>query len=118
MYHNPENFSLPGSFIPERWLGDPRFVQDRKEGFQPFSFGPRNCLGKKSVSIFLKDVVFFPNPYVSLAFAEMRLILARIVWNFELSLDPRSEGWIQRNRAFTLWKKPDLYLYLKPRATA
>ncbi|KAH7142088.1 cytochrome P450 [Dactylonectria macrodidyma] len=100
MYHNPENFSLPHSFIPERWLDDPRFDQDRKEGFQPFSFGPRNCLGK------------------NLAFAEMRLILARIVWNFDMSLDARSEGWLQRNRAFTLWMKPNLYIYLTPRRTA
>ncbi|KAK7416664.1 hypothetical protein QQZ08_011930 [Neonectria magnoliae] len=46
-YHNPANFIRPDEFIPERWLGDPLFANDRKEAFQPFSVGPRNCIGKK-----------------------------------------------------------------------
>lgn len=49
-FHNPENFTLPDSFIPERWLDDPRFTGDKKEAFQPFSVGPRNCIGRKYVS--------------------------------------------------------------------
>lgn len=44
---SPENFTLPDSFIPERWLGDERFANDRKDAYQPFSHGPRNCIGKK-----------------------------------------------------------------------
>lgn len=47
MYHNPKNFELLDAFIPERWLGDSRFKDDRVEAFQPFSVGPRNCIGKK-----------------------------------------------------------------------
>ncbi|KAK7744058.1 hypothetical protein SLS53_003575 [Cytospora paraplurivora] len=47
VYRSSKNFSLPDSFIPERWLGDPRFVNDRRDAFQPFSYGPRNCVGKK-----------------------------------------------------------------------
>lgn len=47
MYHNPEYFESPEEFIPERWLGDPRYKNDRLEGFQPFSIGPRDCIGKK-----------------------------------------------------------------------
>lgn len=47
MYRSPKNFHLPDSFIPERWLGDARFANDKKEAFQPFSHGPRNCIGKK-----------------------------------------------------------------------
>jgi len=46
-YHSTRNFAEPDSFIPERWLGDERFADDERAGFQPFSFGPRNCLGKK-----------------------------------------------------------------------
>ncbi|KAF4461041.1 cytochrome P450 [Fusarium albosuccineum] len=99
MNHSPDNFLLPESFIPERWLNEPRFNNDRKEAFQPFSFGPRNCLGK------------------NLAYAEMRLILARVVWNFDLELDPKSQDWLQQNEAFTLWQKPDLYIRLLPRAS-
>ena len=46
-YHSETNFHLPDDFIPERWLGDERFVNDNKAAFQPFSTGPRNCVGQK-----------------------------------------------------------------------
>jgi len=45
------NFTLPDEFIPERWLDgenkDKRFANDNSDVFQPFSVGPRNCIGKK-----------------------------------------------------------------------
>ena len=54
---NPNNFYLPDDFLPERWLkaseqvdGDipaREFANDRAEVLQPFSTGPRNCIGKK-----------------------------------------------------------------------
>ncbi|OPB41811.1 cytochrome P450 monooxygenase [Trichoderma guizhouense] len=97
MYHNAKNFTLPDSYIPERWLGDARFSSDPQDVLQAFSFGPRNCIGK------------------NLAYAEMRLILAKILWNFDISLHPDSKEWLQDNRAFTLWQKPDLNIYIKPR---
>lgn len=46
-YHSPLNFRDPDSLIPERWLDGTGFEKDSKEVLQPFSFGPRNCLGKK-----------------------------------------------------------------------
>jgi cytochrome P450 len=47
-YHQPSNFYLADSFIPERWLGtDTRFANDKLDAFQPFSYGPRGCIGKK-----------------------------------------------------------------------
>lgn len=46
-YRSGRNFREPDTFIPERWLGDPRFETDARASFQPFSYGPRNCLGKK-----------------------------------------------------------------------
>lgn len=49
MYHNAKNFTLPDSYIPERWLGDARFSSDPQDVLQAFSFGPRNCIGKKLV---------------------------------------------------------------------
>jgi len=48
-YQSEINFRDPKMFIPERWLGDPRYDGDAKEVLQPFSIGPRNCLGKKRV---------------------------------------------------------------------
>lgn len=50
-YHDARNFFEPESFHPERWLAsnttDPRFVNDKRDVMQPFSIGPRNCIGKK-----------------------------------------------------------------------
>lgn len=45
--YNPENFTLADEFHPERWLGDERFKDDKKDAFQPFSLGSRVCIGKK-----------------------------------------------------------------------
>ena len=49
--HSPSNFTDPAKFVPERWLDDTpeyeRYKNDRREVFQPFSVGPRNCIGKK-----------------------------------------------------------------------
>jgi cytochrome P450 len=48
-YHSPLNFADPESFIPERMLHEhnAKFDKDRKAILQPFSAGPRNCIGKK-----------------------------------------------------------------------
>ena len=47
MYHTEKYFKRPYEFIPERWLGDPEFDSDRKDALQPFSYGPRACIGRK-----------------------------------------------------------------------
>ena len=68
-YLSTRNFSSPTRFAPERWLpreSDSNYSHDRKDAFQPFSLGAHNCPGR------------------SLAYLEMRLILARIVWNFNI----------------------------------
>lgn len=48
-YTSPLNFVEPDSFAPERMLHehDAKFDKDRKAVLQPFSAGPRNCIGKK-----------------------------------------------------------------------
>lgn len=46
--HSERNFKDPDAFVPERWMGDPRYEDDNRDAIQPFSFGPRNCLGKVS----------------------------------------------------------------------
>ncbi|WQF84543.1 Putative cytochrome P450 [Colletotrichum destructivum] len=96
-YHDPENFTLPDSFIPERWLNDPRFAGDRRDGFQPFTVGPMNCIGR------------------NLAYAEMRLILARLIWNFDMTLTEDSKGWYERNQVYLLWEKGPVNVVLVPR---
>lgn len=46
-YHSRFNFQRPNEFIPGRWLPGTGFDKDKKDIVQPFSVGPRNCLGKK-----------------------------------------------------------------------
>ncbi|GME24115.1 cytochrome p450 [Neofusicoccum parvum] len=50
-YHSSKNFHRPEEFIPERWLTDAEnsgeFAKDDKRVVQPFSRGPRSCIGKK-----------------------------------------------------------------------
>ncbi|KAK8069501.1 isotrichodermin C-15 hydroxylase [Apiospora phragmitis] len=82
---------------PERWLGDPRFEKDDKAACQPFSYGPRNCIGK------------------NLAMAEIKTILSRVIWNFDMGLHPASRGWLNRQKAFTSWKKEELKVALTPK---
>ena len=50
-YRSPLNFKDPLLFVPERWITDDpqseKYASDRRDVFQPFSYGPRNCIGKK-----------------------------------------------------------------------
>jgi len=50
--HNEVNFKDCDSFIPERWI-DPAYNTDLKKAAQPFSLGPRGCIGKQYVSFYL-----------------------------------------------------------------
>ncbi|OBT98661.2 hypothetical protein VE01_03550 [Pseudogymnoascus verrucosus] len=94
-YRSEANFREPNSFIPERFLDDPRFASDNKHALQPFSLGPRNCVGR------------------NLAYAEMRLILAQVLWNFDMELAPESNNWASQ-KIFSLWQKGPLYVKLTP----
>lgn len=51
----------------------------------------------------------------SLAYAEMRLILARIIWNFDLKLARPQEDWIAKSKSYLIWEKPPLDVYLYPK---
>ncbi|KAF5636922.1 cytochrome P450 monooxygenase monooxygenase [Fusarium sp. NRRL 25303] len=97
-YHSPRNFKNPDDFIPERWLqgNNTKYEGDRKDALQPFHVGPRNCLGR------------------NLAYFEMRLLMARLLWRFDLELDPRSVDW-NRQEAYLLWEKPPMFVKLVPR---
>ncbi|OAA64113.1 cytochrome P450 3A17 [Akanthomyces lecanii RCEF 1005] len=104
-FRNPENFHLPEKFIPERWLSDShpryddRFAKDNKSVFKPFSHGPRDCIGK------------------NLAYAEMRLLAARVLRSFDVIIDGQAD-WQARQRMFGLWEKVPLRVQLKSRPTS
>ena len=95
-YHSAENFRDPYEFAPERWLDDERYKDDRKKALQPFSLGPRNCLG------------------INLAYAEMRVILARLVWNFDMELCKQSQNWVEGMKVFMIYQRPPLMVRLTP----
>jgi cytochrome P450 len=59
-YRSETNFIRANEFIPERWLGDSEFTKDAKGAFQPFSIGPRACIGKKYELIFSLHFYAFP----------------------------------------------------------
>lgn len=48
-FHSSTNFTDPDAFIPERGLpnAETKYAADNKGAFQPFSYGPRNCLGQQ-----------------------------------------------------------------------
>ncbi|KAH8880862.1 cytochrome P450 [Thozetella sp. PMI_491] len=94
-YRCAQNWVDPERFDPERWLGVPQYAQDKRDVFNPFSVGPRDCIGR------------------NLAYAEMRLILARVLWNFDLELMPESENWMDQD-AHLLWVKGALKVRLIP----
>lgn len=100
------NFAQPETFAPERWLPiavqDPSspFFADKRDAMQPFSYGPRNCVGKH------------------LAYNEMRLIMARLLWEFDMRLDPSSRAWTQaysEHKSWVVWRKPPLTVHIKNR---
>ncbi|THW13301.1 benzoate 4-monooxygenase cytochrome P450 [Aureobasidium pullulans] len=88
------NFRDSASFIPERFLGDTKYASDNFAAFQPFSTGPRNCIGK------------------NLAYHEIRLLLTMTLWNFDLSLEAESKDW-SNQRLFIFWEKKPLMVKLK-----
>jgi len=71
-------------------LYDPRFKNDVKEASRPFLIGPRACLG------------------INLAYMEMRIILARMVWEFDWELVSREVDWERDISLKLLWIQPTL----------
>ncbi|EUC27100.1 hypothetical protein COCCADRAFT_10212 [Bipolaris zeicola 26-R-13] len=96
------NFHRPLDFCPERWLPESTrnpqspFYGDNRDAMQAFSIGPRNCIGR------------------NLAYNEMRVILARVLWNFDLTLSPESSSW-DKQKAFSFWEKGPLMVQLQLR---
>ncbi|KAG8170285.1 hypothetical protein KVR01_001030 [Diaporthe batatas] len=87
-YHSTRNFSQPFSFQPERFLQPEKYPNDRPEAIQPFGIG-------------------------YLAYAEVKLILAKILYNFNMELVDPDEDWMDQ-KAFFIWTKPPLNVYLTP----
>ena len=63
-------------FHPERWLDDVVFENDQKQAARPVAVGTPNCIG------------------MNLAFVELRLTMARGLWNSNRKLDKSCTHWV------------------------
>jgi len=93
------NFTHPDSFHPERFLPNPpaEFASDVRGAHNPFSYGPRNCLGK------------------NMAYHEMRLVLVKLLFNFEFKLTEGMDGWAERQGSYGIWEKRPLVVEVRLR---
>jgi cytochrome P450 len=109
-YRHASFFAHPDEFHPERWLPEDSsyhdgsvdiFSQDVKRVVQPFSVGPRNCIG------------------MNLAYAEMRLIFTRLLYNFDFclpSLGPGEELFkFEDQKTFALWEREPCVVVIRPK---
>ncbi|KAI1750503.1 cytochrome P450 [Xylaria castorea] len=87
-YRSPANFRNPDEFVPERWLGDLSYKEDIREAHQPFGVGTRNCIG------------------MNMAWHEMRLLLAKLIFNFDLQTEVDAR-WRDQN-VFVIWDRKPL----------
>lgn len=85
-----DNFHRPDDFLPERWI-DPECT-DKKNGSQPFLLGSRVCIGR------------------ALALLEIRLIIAKMLWAYDMELVDPAQEWLSENGFAVLWEKPALYV--------
>lgn len=84
-------------FHPERWLPlehrPKQFANDDLSASQPFMVGPTGCIGQP------------------LAWAEMRLLLAKVIWTFRVSMThDRPFSWESLHKMMLVEKRP---LWLK-----
>ena len=97
-FRNPAHFTDPDAFKPERWLPsthqyyDARYAGDNRAAFRPFSYGPRDCIGK------------------NLANMEMRITLARLNLRFDWTLAPNQAHWQRDQTVLSTWKKTPLWV--------
>ena len=116
MGHSPANWERAEEFIPERHAredevkcdGERIGLSDRREALQPFSYGPRNCIGRKQVpAVGTSDEA----DGFSLAYIEMRLILAKLLWTFDLELQSGSEDPVVQ-KIYGIWQKRPIMVKL------
>ncbi|KAI9038867.1 cytochrome P450 [Aspergillus affinis] len=97
---SPKHFKNPNQYVPERWLNDPEYAQDNRAALQPFSYGPRSCVGQ------------------TFAYHEARIILATLLWHFDMSLCEESIGWPDHLTVYMGWEKEPLMVRMQPRQGA
>jgi cytochrome P450 len=78
IHHNPSYFTNPFTFDPLRWIESPttspESIRLARKAFNPFSMGTRQCSGR------------------NLAYLQLKLTLAHVLWRFDLRLAPDELG--------------------------
>jgi len=92
--YDPKYWYEPDSFRPERWIGEG--YGDVKVS-HPFLLGPRACIG------------------INLAYLELRIILAKMVWTYNWELVSKDVDWLRDSTLYILWKKPEMRVRFHPR---
>ncbi|KAJ3042373.1 hypothetical protein HDV00_007507 [Rhizophlyctis rosea] len=92
IHRNPQYWPEPDTFNPERW-----FTTEAQQNphYMPFSWGPQMCLGMRWANL------------------EMRIVVARVVQRFEISLVEGQE--LREVSSLTIGLKDGLFLRLKRR---
>lgn len=100
--HSALNWTRPYEFLPERWLHPEDFPGDKRDASQPFSLGPRGCIGK------------------NLSHIEMRLVVCHLLWEFDIELEGgRDAAWrweLENMKTYLILDRPDLMVRLKKAA--
>ncbi|KAJ4366147.1 hypothetical protein N0V83_007782 [Neocucurbitaria cava] len=96
------NFRDPYVFRPERWLDRENNKTDKLGASNPFSLGPRGCIGR------------------NLSYMEMRMIIGKLLWHNDVEMYGSNEIWNPKNEyenmvVYNNWIKPGLKLKLTPR---
>ncbi|KAH0035830.1 benzoate 4-monooxygenase cytochrome P450, partial [Aureobasidium melanogenum] len=89
------NFKDPFKFAPKRWLGTNN--QDDLEAAQPFSYGPRACMGR------------------SLAWTELNLAMCKLHYKYDLELVNADLDWHRDSKMHIVWHKPEMMVRVRPR---
>ena len=89
----------PAALIAAHKTGIDVFADDKKEAFQPFNVGPRNCIG------------------MNLAYAEMYIVLARLLWEFDVQgVNDEESGKVpilwERQKAWNNWERDEVWVRL------
>ena len=87
-YRDAANFSSPTTFAPQRWIDADGLAAHNTAVYNPFSTGPRNCIGR------------LWGLWVA------RALLARIVITFDLERVGPSWRW-EDQRSFFVWEKAE-----------
>ncbi|KAH0357426.1 benzoate 4-monooxygenase cytochrome P450, partial [Aureobasidium melanogenum] len=89
------NFKDPFKFVPERWLEN---KEDDPDASQPFSYGPRACMGR------------------NLAWTELSLTMCKLHYKYDLELVNTDLDWHKDSKMHIVWHKPEMMVRVKPRS--